>query len=435
MARRLLRSASSFVQWRFREWPIITVSASVRDVSSVPLIRPKDITVYVSPDKKTLSLEFDGTKQHSYHAVWLRHTCKCDKCWNSSSNQSTASPLHVLPTSTIKHAKVEGDALVVSWTEEHDPDHVGVHPLTWLKENAYDMGTRTLKHTSARPTPLKGKMKHFQFSDIMSSDGKRLEWLMALYEDGLTMVQNVPLETGRVREVAQRIGNVQKTFYGETFDVVSIENPINVAYSASKLSLHQDMQYCESPPGIQLLHCLKFDSCIEGGESTFVDLFHLAEQFRIQHPEEFNVLSRVNASFYKVNPNYTPPAYFRNSRPIIVTDQDGGEVKAVHWNPHNDSPLCADPQWVEPFFDARWKFAHMLETFPYKHKFRLTPGDLIVFNNRRMSHARNPFSLNGGERHLQGCYVNIDDFRSAVEGSCLAEGRPFNRVRVGNQDI
>ena len=256
---------------------------------------------YVSPDKKTLSLEFDGARQHSYHAVWLRHTCKCDKCWNSSSNQSTASPLHALPTSTIKDAKVEGDALVVSWTEEDDPDHVGFHLLTWLKENAYDMGTRTLKHTSARPTPLKGKMKHFQFSDVMSSDWKRLEWLMALYDDGLTMVQNVPLETGRVREVAQRIGNVQKTFYGETFDVVSTENPINVAYTASKLFLHQDLQYYESPPGIQLLHCLKFDSCIEGGESAIVDMFHFAEQFRIQHPEEFNVLCRVNASFYKVN--------------------------------------------------------------------------------------------------------------------------------------
>ena len=435
MTRRLLRSASSFVQWRVKQWSLDAMGVHVRELSTGGgFLRDKVTTVYVSPDKKTLSLEFDGTRQHSYHAVWLRHTCKCAKCWNSSSNQSTASPLHVLPTSTIKDAKVEEEALVVSWTEEHDPDHVGFHPLTWLKENAYDMGTRTLKHTSTRPTPLMGKMKDFQFSDVMSSDGKRLEWLMALYEDGLTMVQNVPLETGQVREVAQRIGNVQKTFYGETFDVVSIENPINVAYSASKLFLHQDMQYCESPPGIQLLHCLKFDSCIVGGESAIVDMFHFAEQFRIQYPKEFNVLSRVNASFYKVNLNYTP-AYCRNSWPIIVTDHDSGEVKAVHWNPYIDSPLCADPQWVEPFFDARWKFAHMLETFPYKHKFRLTPGDLIVFNNRRMSHARNTFSLNGGERHLEGCYVNIDDFRSAVEGSCLAEGRPFNRVRVGNQDI
>ena len=433
---RLLGSVSSFVQWRCSQWPIGATSAHNRQFSTGALLRDKVTNVIVSPDKKTISLEFDGARQHCYHAVWLRHTCKCAKCWSSSSNQSIASPLHVLPTCTLKDAKVEGDALVVSWTEEHDPDHVGLHPLTWLKENAYDVGTRTLRHTSARPTPLKGKMKDFQFSEVMFSDEKRLEWLMALYEDGLTMVRNVPLETGRVRDVAHRIGNVQQTFYGETtVDVVSVENPVNVAYSSSNLYLHQDMQYYESPPGIQLLHCLKFDSCVEGGESTIVDMFYFAEQFCIQHPEEFNVLCRVNSCFYKVNFDYTPPAYCRNSRPVIVTDHDSGEIKAVHWNPYTDSPLCADPQWVEPFFDARWKFAHMLETFPYKHEFRLTPGDLIVFNNRRMSHARNAFSLNGGQRHLQGCYVNIDDFRSAVEGGCLAEGRPLHRVRVGNQDI
>ena len=432
MARRLVWSASSFFQWRCNQRPYVATSVHVRQFSMGARLRDKVTSVLVSPNKKTLSLDFEGSRQHSYHAVWLRHTCKCDKCWNSSSNQSTILPLHILPSATIKDAKIEGDALVVLWTDEHD--HVGFHPLKWLKENAYDIGTRTLRHTSARPTPLNGKMKYFQFGDVMSSEAERLEWLMALYADGLTMVQNVPLEAGRVVDVARRIGNVQWTFYGETFDVLSTENPINVAYSSSNLFLHQDMQYCESPPGIQLLHCLKFDSCIEGGESAIVDMFNFAEQFRIRHPKEFNVLCRVNASFYKVNFDYTP-AYCRNSRPVIVTDHDSGEIKAVHWNPYTDSPLCVNPEWVVPFFDARWKFAHMLETFPHKHQFRLTPGDLIVFNNRRMSHARTTFSLNGGERHLQGCYVNIDDFRSVVEAGCLAEGRPFNRVRVGNQDI
>lgn len=391
----------------------------------------------VSLDNKTLSLEFDGGHgtRHSYHAVWLRHTCKCNKCWSPSSNQSTMSPLHVLPTCTLKDAKVEGESLVVSWTDGHDPDHVGLHPLTWLKENAYDSAARTLRHTSARPTPLEGPVKDFHFSDVMDSNEKRLKWLIALYEDGVTMVRNVPLEEGRVRDVAQRIGDVQKTFYGETFDVVSIENPVNVAYSSGELVLHQDMQYLESPPGIQLLHCLKFDSCIEGGESTVADQFYVAEQFRMQHPEEFNVLNRVNASFYKTNFNVSPPAYCRNTRPIIETDSDSGEIKAVHWNPYIDSPLCVEPHLVEPFFAARWKFAHMLETFLMKHTFRLTPGDLVVLNNRRMSHARKAFSLNGGERHLQGCYVNIDDFRSAVEGVCRSEGRPLKYVRVGNQDV
>ena len=416
--------------------PIAALSARVRPFSSGSHLRQKVASVVVSPDKKTLSLEFDGgARTHSYHAVWLRHTCKCTKCWNPSSNQLLTLPLQLLPTCALKDAKIEGESLVVSWTDDHDPSHVGLHPLAWLKENAYDGSSRTARHTSTRPTPLEGPIKDYGFSDVMVSNEKRLEWLLSLYEDGVTMIRNVPVEAGRVLDVAQRIGDVQKTFYGEIFNVVSVENPSNLAYSSSELVLHQDMQYLESPPGIQLLHCLKFDPCIEGGESTIVDLFAVAEQFRIRHPEDFNVLTRVNASFYRINFDVTPPAYCRNSRPVIETDSDSGEIKAVHWNTYNDSPLCVEPHWVEPFFAARWKFAHMLETFPLKHAFRLTPGDLVVFNNRRMSHARKAFSLNGGERHLQGCYVNIDDFRSAVEGVYRSEGRNLKYVRVGNQDI
>ena len=149
MAGRLLRSASSFVH---DQWRCSSIATSVRQFSTGALLRDKVTSVIVSPDKKTISLEFDGARQHTYHAVWLRHTCKCAKCWSSSSNQSTASPLHVLPTCALKDAKVEGDALVVSGVEERDPDHVGLHPLTWLKENAYDVGTRTCTEAHALTT-------------------------------------------------------------------------------------------------------------------------------------------------------------------------------------------------------------------------------------------------------------------------------------------
>jgi len=41
----------------------------------------------------------------------------------------------------------------------------------------------------------------------------------------------------------------------------------------------------------------------------------------------------------------------------------------------------------------------------------MQPGDLIVFNNRRMLHGRNAFrSSTPHARSLRGCYVNIDEF-------------------------
>ena len=43
----------------------------------------------------------------------------------------------------------------------------------------------------------------------------------------------------------------------QTFDVLVTPDPINVAYSSVQLDLHMDLVYFESPPGLQLLHCLK----------------------------------------------------------------------------------------------------------------------------------------------------------------------------------
>ena len=46
-------------------------------------------------------------------------------------------------------------------------------------------------------------------------------------------------------------------YFPQVFDVESCPNPINVAYSDVALGLHTDLAYYESPPGLQLLHCLR----------------------------------------------------------------------------------------------------------------------------------------------------------------------------------
>jgi gamma-butyrobetaine dioxygenase len=42
-----------------------------------------------------------------------------------------------------------------------------------------------------------------------------------------------------------------------------VPDPINVAYSTLGLVMHQDLVYYESPPGLQLLHCMRFDDEIK----------------------------------------------------------------------------------------------------------------------------------------------------------------------------
>ena len=58
--------------------------------------------------------------------------------------------------------------------------------------------------------------------------------------------------------------------------------------------------YYESPPGLQFLHAVTFDSSVDGGESVLMDAFALAERFRTEHPQHFQTLTRIPLRFQKV---------------------------------------------------------------------------------------------------------------------------------------
>jgi len=114
-----------------------------------------------------------------------------------------------------------------------------------------------------------------------------------------------------VRLVAELVAPIQRTIYGETWDVLANPEPINVAYSTAELDFHMDLSYYESPPGIQFLHCVRFDDCVTGGESVFVDAWHVAEMLRATYPDYFSTLTRVPATFQKIHFDREYPVYMR----------------------------------------------------------------------------------------------------------------------------
>ena len=61
----------------------------------------------------------------------------------------------------------------------------------------------------------------------------------------------------------------RNTFYGKTWQVKVTEKATNLAYSSKPITWHNDLLYFESPPGLQLLHCIENNT--KGGETCFVD--------------------------------------------------------------------------------------------------------------------------------------------------------------------
>ncbi|PIK42812.1 hypothetical protein BSL78_20325, partial [Apostichopus japonicus] len=87
----------------------------------------------------------------------------------------------------------------------------------------------------------------------------------------------------------------------------------------------------------------------------------------------------------------------------------------------------------EPYYEAYFKLAELIEKSPASITNRMEQGDCVTFNNRRMVHSRKTFKLNGGVRQLQGSYINIDDFKNALQIQYLKRNSGQLVTRVGNQ--
>eukprot|EP00759_Apiculatamorpha_spiralis_P056623 PhF_6_TR8272/c1_g2_i4/m.12634/K00471/E1.14.11.1; gamma-butyrobetaine dioxygenase len=168
----------------------------------------------------------------------------------------------------------------------------------------------------------------------------------------------------------------------------------NIAYTGEYLDLHMDLAYFESPPGFQLLHCQRFDADVKGGDSFFMDVFHAAKVLRERNPDAFNTLCRIPASFMKDDMDRPIPAQYFFHAPHIHVCPYTNHITKVYWSPPFEAPLhVSNPVDVEAMYHARQAFWSVIEDLRKTHEFRfkMVPGDCVVFNQVRVLHGRDAF--------------------------------------------
>jgi gamma-butyrobetaine dioxygenase len=232
-------------------------------------------------------------------------------------------------------------------------------------------------------------------------------WISALKTDGIVLLEAVPQVSRQLLQVANRIGPVRASNFGEYYDVVSKPNPNASAYTSMGLELHTDLANWRCPPDIQLLFCLK--SNVTGGESVFGDGFRVAEELRASDPAAFDLLATqpVEYRFHDTTCD------IRSSATLIETGPDG-ELRRIRFNNWLRGATVFPEASLERMYAAIGKFWRMLRDPRYQLHLRLRPGDLIAYDNRRVLHGRAPFDASSGERHLQGCYINQEDVDSML---------------------
>lgn len=352
-----------------------------------------------------LNIEWSNGTLSEFASLWLRDNLREDRDPHSGQRLVDIADLPEDPK--IRSAAARDGAVRVEWEGEA---RAGTFELQWL--HAHGSGGPEAQSPFAPKLWLEGACldvtRDFAwaaFSDAQTDRALRARWLSRLLQDGIAFLSGVPSAETGILEAASLVGRVLETNYGRVFDVRSVAQPENLAYSDLGLGLHTDNPYREPVPGFQVLHALIASP--DGGESLFGDGFAIAERLRAVHPDAFAVLTETPVPFrYR-----SKDAELYAERPLIQLSCSG-EVKAVHYNSRSIAPLRLAAREAVSFYSAYRHFAALLRDSRFHLQFRLRDADLVIFDNQRTLHGRTAFSSARYPRHLRGCYLARDSVYS-----------------------
>ena len=358
----------------------------------------------VSKNGSALNVEWSDGEKSNFNFMWLRDNCPT--AHDKDSNHRMFNLLEVSENLYASEFKINSEGkLEIKWSEGN---HTSYYDAKWLRENCY-----TLKNKQKYVSPYHLWNSSFQkdlgsinieHNEIMSSDTGLIKWLELLHQKGIAIVKNAPTEKESAFPVLNRISHTRETFFKTPFEVINIPKPNNSAYTAHGLRNHIDLPWFENPPGYQFLHCLINAS--KGGDSSAVDGFAVADYLRKNEKEIFETLVSVPLKFR--DKDYTQESHRSFYAPAISLTKDN-DFNDIRFSVATMDVLDCHPDVMEKVYKAHHRFGNLLHDDKFQIKFRLEPGDIFSFNNRRILHGRTEFDSNSGRRHLQGYYMDRDE--------------------------
>ena len=345
-----------------------------------------------------------------FHSIWLRDNSNDDATKSSGNGQRLITIQDIPETVMICSARLADNRIIIRFNDR-DLD-VAFDPA-WLMSHCYDKDrskrscwfadwVETWDGRLGKSLPSAG------FDMVNADSGSLYGWLFNLRKYGFAKLENGPVKSGSLMDVASLFGFVRETNYGKWFEVRTEVNPVNLAYTGLGLQAHTDNPYRDPVPSMQILYCL--ENSAQGGDSIVVDGFRAAEVLADQDADAFALLAGHCARFsYEGSAGVSLHA----RRPMIETTPDG-EVITIRFNNRSAAALTDIPyEYMQPYYRAWRLFAEIIDDVSMQVSFKLAPGDCFVVDNTRVLHARNGYS-GKGSRWLQGCYPDKDGLYSKL---------------------
>ena len=381
-----------------------------------------ECSVRVVPERQVEVRWSDGESSR-YHFVWLRQLYFHPAIGRPDLPSGQALRLPDEPTSlSVSSCRIERQELVVDWVNDGAQTR---HDLAWLRHNAYDQPLRLARKVHLTPWigAQAAQFPWHSWDDVMGSEQALWEVFATVRDRGFVRLTGAPVVEGAVGDLGRKFGALRTTDFGAVSDIMSrpageAGRYANIgAGGFHQLAPHTDEGWRYAPPG------LAFHLCMEqapGGQgaSMLCDGFLAAQRLREHDRESFDFLTRVPLRFAAArNPQ---ERYFANGR-AIVTDLDG-EIVGVRFSDRTLGVQHLPSKMVEPAYRAIRAFAEELyrEDLIYEHA--LAPGEIHIFDNHRVLHARAGFDPEAGPRRIQNCSVDREEFHNRLRQLAEALG-------------
>lgn len=204
----------------------------------------------------TLTRGDDALTVHALNAtlpyVWLRDACPSPACVHPSTRQklhrTSDIPADIAPRADADAVCVTPEGLEIAWADGHS----SAYPRAYLERYAdpahlarFHQDDAVRPRAWARADVTVAPALFVPYADVQTPAGlARAMEQLARY--GLLFVSGVPPTKTtdaecEVRVLAERFGPVRTTFYGTLWDVVSLPESRNIAYTDLDLGLHIDL--------------------------------------------------------------------------------------------------------------------------------------------------------------------------------------------------
>ncbi|GMS84649.1 hypothetical protein PENTCL1PPCAC_6824 [Pristionchus entomophagus] len=395
-------------------------------------LRPLSSLSSVTRHDRILTVKWDDGCTGDFPLVWMRDSSP-DALTYSLSPAMSARNLH------MNSFDVEVEPLSFSISPQDNELHIEWPGKVTSKFSSEWLQLRNPSSESAAerrrkwylfPSETWGKeeiekrLGRFNYNDVISDDKTLHDFLEKVCLDGIAVITNGPKgEKGAVEKIGERIGFIQRTHFGNVFQVCTKQNASNMAYALpSTLPFHTDFPSLSDPPQLQMLHM--YIKAKEGGKSLFVDGFHVANQLRLERPDIFSILSTMTCEFieegYDIHdgPNGETinfPFNMAARHTTIKVDESGRIVRVQFGNAMRSWFYDCDPNKIQELYRALKVFTHYVYQERNLLKITLQEGDTVLWANTRLLHTRDGYVEDGERRRtLTGCYFAWDIVKSRV---------------------